>query len=72
MENPDWGDFSRWGLALVVIIVALGFKFYTKGLPNTAAILLGMIAGYIVGFLTGADCTFFTFFVALASAIPAS
>lgn len=54
MENPAWGDFSRWGLALVVIIVALGFKFYTKGLPNTAAILLGMIAGYIVGFLTGA------------------
>ena len=54
MENPAWGDFSRWGLAILVIIVALGFKFYSKGLPNSAAILLGLVAGYVAGIFTGA------------------
>ena len=54
MNAPEWGDFSRWGLALVVIIVALGLKFYTKGIASTAAILIGLIAGYLVGIATGA------------------
>ena len=54
INNPAWGDLSRWGLALVVIVVALGFKFFTRGLTSTAAILLGLIAGYIVGYFTGA------------------
>ena len=54
MNNPAWGDFSRWGLALVVIFVALGFKFFTRGIASSAAILLGLIAGYLVGIATGA------------------
>ena len=54
INNPDWGDLSRWGLAIVVIVVALGFKFFSRGLTSTAAILLGLIAGYIVGYFTGA------------------
>ena len=54
MNNPAWGDFSRWGLALVVILVALGFKFFTHGIASSAAILLGLIAGYLVGVATGA------------------
>ena len=54
INNPAWGDFSRWGLALVVIFVALGCKFFTKGITSTAAILLGLIAGYVVGIATGA------------------
>jgi NCS2 family nucleobase:cation symporter-2 len=54
MNNPAWGDFSRWGLALVVILVALGFKFFTRGVASSAAILLGLIAGYLVGVATGA------------------
>jgi NCS2 family nucleobase:cation symporter-2 len=54
MNNPAWGDFSRWGLALVVILVALGFKFFTRGIASSAAILLGLIAGYLVGVATGA------------------
>ena len=54
MTNPAWGDFSRWGLALVVILVALGFKFFTRGIASSAAILLGLIAGYLVGVATGA------------------
>ena len=54
INNPAWGDLSRWGLALVVIIVALGFKFFTKGLASSAAVLLGLVAGYVVGIFTGA------------------
>ena len=54
MNAPEWGDFSRWGLALVVIFVALGFKFFTRGTMSSAAILFGLIAGYVVGYLTGA------------------
>ncbi len=54
MNNPAWGDMSRWGLALVVIIVALGCKFFTRGITSSAAILLGLIAGYLVGMATGA------------------
>ena len=54
MNASEWGDFSRWGLALVVIFVALGFKFFTRGTMSSAAILIGLIAGYVVGYLTGA------------------
>ena len=54
MNAPEWGDFGRWGLALVVIFVALGFKFFTRGTMSSAAILIGLIAGYVVGYLTGA------------------
>ena len=54
MNAPEWGDFSRWSLALVVIFVALGFKFFTRGTMSSAAILIGLIAGYVVGYLTGA------------------
>ncbi len=55
MNNPAWGDFSRWGLALVVIFVALGSgcKFYTCGLlTSSAAVLIGLVAGYVVGIAT--------------------
>jgi len=54
MNAPEWGDISKWGLALVVIFVALGFKFFSKGISSSAAILLGLIAGYLVGIFTGA------------------
>ena len=54
MNAPEWGDFSKWGLALVVIFVSLGMKFFTRGIASSAAILVGLIAGYIVGILTGA------------------
>ena len=54
INNPNWGDFSHWSLALVVIIVALGCKFFTRGLTWSAAVLIGLFAGYLVGIATGA------------------
>lgn len=53
INSPEWGNLSHWGLALIVIVVALGFKFFAKGLAASAAILLGLIAGYVVGIATG-------------------
>ncbi len=54
MNNPAWGGFGSWGLALVVIFVALGCKFYTRGLTSSAAVLIGLVAGYVAGIATGA------------------
>ncbi|MDC1383183.1 purine permease [Candidatus Puniceispirillum sp.] len=54
MNAPEWGDFSKWSLALVVIFVSLGVKFFTRGTMSSSAILIGLIVGYIVGYLTGA------------------
>ncbi len=45
INNPNWGDFSHWSLAPVVIIVALGCKFFTRGLTSSAAVLIGLFAG---------------------------
>ncbi len=48
-----WGDATHWAMALVVIVTALGFKFWTKGISSSAAVLFGLIAGYIVGIAIG-------------------
>ncbi len=38
----------------MVILVALGFKFFTRGIASSATILLGLVAGYLVGIATRA------------------
>ena len=53
MSAPTWGDASHWGLALIVIIVALGLKFMTKGILSSAAILFGLMAGYVAAIFMG-------------------
>lgn len=51
--KPDWGSASHWIQALVVIVVALGVKFYSKGILSSAAILVGLIVGYVVSIPMG-------------------
>ena len=53
MAAESFGSLMHWTVALTVIVVALGFKFMTKGILSHAAILLGLIAGYIVAYLFG-------------------
>ncbi|MEE9455253.1 MAG: nucleobase:cation symporter-2 family protein [Paracoccaceae bacterium] len=48
MAAESFGSHAHWIPALTVIFVALGIKFYTKGALSAAAILLGLLAGYIV------------------------
>ncbi len=53
MEAESFGSWAHWFPALTVIFVALGFKFFTKGTLSAAAILIGLVAGYIVAWATG-------------------
>ncbi|MDZ7822703.1 MAG: nucleobase:cation symporter-2 family protein [Ahrensia sp.] len=48
-----FGSLAMWIPALAVILVTLGFKFFTKGMLSIAAVLIGIIAGYIVAYLMG-------------------
>lgn len=48
MGKPEFGQLSYWFTALVVIVVALGLKFFCKGMLSTAAVLIGLIVGYLV------------------------
>jgi NCS2 family nucleobase:cation symporter-2 len=53
MGTEDFGTLAMWFPALVVIFVTLGLKFYTKGMLSVAAVLIGIIVGYIVAYLMG-------------------
>ncbi len=52
-SKPEWGGLRNWSVAGVVIFVTLGFKFFTRGMLSLAAVLIGLIAGYIVAYLLG-------------------
>ena len=51
--TPEYGTLQNWSVALVVIFVTLGLKFFTKGFLSVSSILLGLIAGYAVAFALG-------------------
>ncbi|WP_127523587.1 nucleobase:cation symporter-2 family protein [Mesorhizobium sp. Z1-4] len=48
-----YGGAQHWGVALVVIVVTLLLKFFARGMWSIAAVLLGLIAGYIVALMLG-------------------
>ncbi|NNG04736.1 MAG: purine permease [Inquilinus sp.] len=51
--TPEFGTLRHWFLALVVIFVSLGIKFYVKGFIASAAVLIGLVAGYVVAIPMG-------------------
>ena len=51
--KPEYGSLLNWSVALVVIVVTLGLKFFTRGMLSVAAVLLGLVAGYVVAFALG-------------------
>ncbi len=53
MGTEEFGTLQYWFPALVVIVVTLAIKFYVKGFASVAAVLLGLVAGYIVATLMG-------------------
>ncbi len=53
MGKPGFGGIDHWTLALTVIIVTLALKFFTRGLLSSAAVLVGLLAGYAVGLAMG-------------------
>ncbi|MGR3507255.1 MAG: uracil-xanthine permease family protein [Paracoccaceae bacterium] len=53
MGKPEFGSLAMWTPALVVIVVTLALKFFTRGMMSVAAVLIGLIAGYAVAYLMG-------------------
>ncbi|MEZ5912977.1 MAG: nucleobase:cation symporter-2 family protein [Paracoccaceae bacterium] len=51
--KPEYGSLAMWFPALVVIVVTLALKFFTRGFLAVAAVLVGIIAGYIVAAMMG-------------------
>lgn len=51
--TPEYGSLLNWSAALVVIVVTLGLKFFTKGMLSISAVLLGLIVGYIYALMVG-------------------
>ncbi len=53
MGKPEFGSMAMWAPALVVIIATLTLKFFTRGMLSVAAVLVGIIIGYIVAYFMG-------------------
>lgn len=51
--NPTFGSPSNWLVAIITLAVVTYFTYFRKGLPKLAAILIGMIVGYIVSYFMG-------------------
>jgi xanthine permease len=51
--TPAYGDLQSWSVALVVVFVTLGVKFFMRGMWSVAAVLIGLIAGYIFALALG-------------------
>ena len=53
MAADSFGSLMHWTVALTVVVVSLVCKFMAKGLISNAAVLIGLIAGYIVAIFFG-------------------
>lgn len=51
--TPEYGSLTQWFLAMIVIVVTVCLKFFTRGMVSISALLLGLIAGYIAALLLG-------------------
>ncbi len=51
--TEEYGSLKNWSVAGVVVVVTLGLKFFARGLLSVSAVLLGLIAGYVVAMLLG-------------------
>ncbi len=51
--TEEYGSMLNWSAALVVIVVTLGLKFFTKGMLSVSAVLVGLIVGYIYAIMVG-------------------
>ena len=53
LGTPAFGSGASWLLAGVVVVVTLALNFFGRGIWQTAAVLLGLIAGYAVALAMG-------------------
>lgn len=48
-----YGSLQSWSVALIVVFVTLGIKFFMRGMWSVAAVLIGLLAGYAVAYMMG-------------------
>lgn len=53
LGTPAFGAWQSWLLAGVVVVVTLALNFFGRGIWSTAAVLLGLLAGYGVALAMG-------------------
>lgn len=53
MGTAAFGAWQSWLLAGVVVVVTLGLNFFGRGIWSTAAVLIGLLAGYGVALAMG-------------------
>ena len=53
MGTEAFGSLEKWTPALVVVVVTLAVKFFMRGFAAVAAVLIGIIAGYLVAMVMG-------------------
>ncbi|MBO22492.1 MAG: uracil permease [Rhodospirillaceae bacterium] len=51
--KPEYGSLLNWSVAGSVIVVTLGLKFFARGIWSVAAVLIGLIVGYIFAYAMG-------------------
>lgn len=51
--TPEFGAFNHWFLALLVIVVTVGIKFFARGFLTAAGVLIGIVVGYVVAIPMG-------------------
>ena len=51
--NPNYGSFANWGIAFLTLAIVLICNMYAKGIIKLAAILIGIVVGYIVAVALG-------------------
>ena len=51
--KPEYGSLLNWSAAGVVIFVTLGLKFYTRGIFEVSAVVIGILAGYVYALAMG-------------------
>ena len=54
-NKPElFGTASNWTMALVVpVLTTIGVKFFARGFASSAAVLIGLAAGYVIALLMG-------------------
>ena len=51
--KPEYGSLANWAVAGSVIVVTLGLKFFARGIWSVAAVLIGLIVGYLFALALG-------------------
>ena len=51
--DPSMGQLHNWLIGALVIVVIVACSAFGKGMVSAAAVLIGIVAGYVVAAVTG-------------------